>query len=196
MLHGIDVSGYRQAEHDIEPLFVERWSPRGMSGEPLAEGQLEQLLEAARWAPSSYNAQPWRFIYAKRSSEHWDRFFDLLVQANQSWCQRADVLIVVLSRHIAERNGQPFPSHAFDTGAAWQNLALQGAKMGLVTHGMIGFDRARARSVVNAPDEYTVQAMIAVGQPGGLSELTESQREREVPSGRNPIDIIALEGSF
>ncbi|MBT6276244.1 MAG: nitroreductase family protein [Chromatiales bacterium] len=196
MLHDIDTFLHRHPDHQVEPLFVERWSPRAMSGEPLDPGQLEQLFEAARWAPSSYNAQPWRFVYAERNSEHWDAYFDLLVEGNQRWCERAAVLMVLLSRHIAERNGEPFPSHALDTGAAWQNLALQGAKFDLVVHGMIGFDRDRARTVVNAPDEFTVQAMIAVGRPGGLELLSDSAREREVPSPRKTIQEIAFAGRF
>ena len=196
MLHGIDVSAHRSPAHEVESLFVERWSPRGMSGERLAPGQLDRLFEAARWAPSSYNEQPWRFIYAQQGDDAWPAFFDLLVEGNQSWCERAAVLMVVLSRHIADRNGEPFPSHAFDAGAAWQNLALQGARMNLVVHAMIGFDRDRARDVIKAPDNYTVQAMVAIGQPGGLDQLSESQRGREVPSDRHTVETIALKGSF
>lgn len=194
MYHGIDAIARRQPEHDVEDLFVERWSPRAMSGAVLEQATLERLFEAARWAPSAFNAQPWRFVYAHREGAHWAGFMDLLVPGNQSWCVRAAVLMVLLSRHIGEHNGKPAPTHALDCGAAWQNLALQGTRLGLVVHGMAGFDRERAHALVGAPEVYTVQAMIAIGWPGDLALLDEGQREREQPSGRKPVASIACEG--
>ena len=103
---------------------------------------------------------------------------------------------MVFSRHVFEHNGKPMGTHAFDTGAAWQNLALQGARMGLVVHGMAGFDWSRASRVVNTPEEFSVQAMIAIGKPGLVEELSESQRQKEQPSPRKSVAEISFEGSF
>src|SRR6185437_5585799 len=123
---------HRTPEYPIERLFIERWSPRAMNGEPLDNAELMRLFEAARWAPSTYNEQEWRFLYAPRDTPHWPAFFGLLMEANQAWCHRAAVLIVVLSHKVFARDGRPNPVHTFDSGAAFENLALQGAAMGLV----------------------------------------------------------------
>src|SRR2546428_644101 len=131
---------HRKPDHPIDLLFIRRWSPRAMSGEPLSEQELMRLFEAARWAPSTYNEQEWRFLYARRNTPHWPVFMDLLMEANRVWCTRAAVLAVVLARKTFARNGKPNPVHVFDTGSAWQNLALQATAMGLVAHGMAGFD--------------------------------------------------------
>ena len=192
----IDVTQFRKPAHDIEPLLTRRWSPRSMSGEAISDQELLTLFEAARWAPSSYNAQPWRFLYARRGTEHWDRFFKLMVAVNQGWTRHAAVLMVVVSRKTFERNGKPSPTHSFDAGAAWQNLALQGSRMGLVVHGMQGFDYEQAPTVLRVPEEFQVEAMIAVGRPGRLEDLPEELRQREQPSDRKPITEIALEGGF
>ena len=196
MIHNIDTLSVRAVEHDIESIFPERWSPRAMDGAALDAATLNRLFEAARWAPSAFNAQPWRFVYATNGSAAWPAFLDLLVEGNQSWCARAGALIIVFSRTISEQNGKPLGTHVFDTGAAWQNLALQGARLGLVVHGMAGFDWSRAGAVANAPEHYAVQAMIAVGRPGSLDALSDSQREREQPSPRKRVDEISFEGAF
>src|SRR5262245_20060089 len=178
---------HRKSDRPIETIFLKRWSPRAMSGESLGDEELMILFEAARWAPSTYNEQEWRFLYARRETEHWQLFFDLLMQANQVWCQRAAVLMVVLSHRVFDRNGKPNPVHTFDTGAAFENLALQGAAMGLVVHGMAGFDRNKAKANLNVPDDYDVEAMVALGRPGDPAELPTELREREVPTGRKPV---------
>jgi nitroreductase len=167
-----------------------------MSGEHVSDEELMRLLEAARWAPSTYNEQEWRFLYARRDTGHWETFFDLLVEANQQWCHRASILMVVLSHKVFERNGKPNPVHTFDSGAAFENLALQGAAMGLVVHGMAGFDRDKARQALNVPDDYDVEAMVAIGQPGDPDDLPEELRKREEPSGRKKIEEFAREGKF
>jgi nitroreductase len=167
-----------------------------MSGEEISEQELMTLFEAARWAPSSYNAQPWRFLYARRGTANWDRFFDLMVEFNQSWAKHAAVLMVVVSRKTFEWNDQAAPTHSFDAGAAWQNLALQGSTMGLVVHGMQGFDYEKARVVLNVPEGFQVDAMIAVGKPGKREDLPEDLQEREQPSDRKPVAEVAIEGGF
>jgi nitroreductase len=106
------------------------------------------------------------------------------------------VLVVVLSHKVFERNGKPNPVHTFDTGAAFENLALQGGVMNLVVHGMAGFDRDKARTALKVPDDYAVEAMIAIGQPGDPADLPPELREREKPTGRKPVSEFVREGHF
>jgi nitroreductase len=185
----------RIPDHAIDPMFLKRWSPRAMNGERLSEAHLMQLLEAARWAPSSANAQPWRFVYALAGTPHFESFYDLLAEGNKPWCAKAGALVVVISKTAFE-NGSPSPTHSYDTGAAWMSLALEGSTLGLVVHGMAGFDFGRARDTLSVPEGYQVEAMIALGYPGKLEDLPEKYRAREVPSGRRPVRDFAFEGTF
>lgn len=186
----------RKADYAINPLILERWSPRAMSGEAISDEELMALFEAARWAPSSYNNQPWRFIYAKRGTEHWDRLFGLMVEFNQSWARHAAVLVVVISKKTFDYNGKPAHTHSFDTGAAWENLAIEAETRGLVTHGMEGFDYDKARKELAVPDDYEVEAMIAIGRKGRKEDLPAGLQEKESPSDRRPLKEIVMEGKF
>lgn len=190
------VSDRRKPDHPIDPIFVNRWSPRAMSGEAISDAELMSLFEAARWAPSTYNEQEWRFLFARRDGLHWQTFLDLLIDFNRTWCGNAAVLIVVASHKVFARNGKPNPVHEFDAGAAFENLALQGARMDLVVHGMAGFDADKARMALSIPDDYAVHAMAAVGRPGSPESLPPELREREIPSGRKAVSEIAREGPF
>jgi nitroreductase len=192
----VDLSRFRTPDHEIEDLFVRRWSPRAMSGESIEHEQVMRLLEAARWAPSSYNEQPWRFLYAKRDTPHWQTFFDLLVEGNKAWCKGAAVLFVIVTKKTFTRNGKDNPVCVFDAGSAWQTLALQGAAMGLVVHGMAGFDAEKAKRELDVPDDFHVCAMVAVGKPGQADDLPENLREIEKPSNRKPVAEISMEGGF
>jgi len=191
-----DPLSHRKADHPILDLFLKRWSPRAMTGEPLSDAELSTLFEAARWAPSTYNEQEWRYLYAKNGSPHWPAFFGLLMEANQTWCKNAAVLLVVLSKKTFTRNGKPNPVHTFDTGASFENLALQAAHMGLVCHGMAGFNKSVARATLKVPDDYEIEAMVALGRPGDTDVLPKELADREVPSGRKPIAEITCEGPF
>jgi nitroreductase len=186
----------RKPDYPVQPLIVARWSPRAMSGDRLSDDEMRTLFEAARWAPSTYNEQEWRFLYARRETPKWPLFFNLLVEGNQVWCRNAAMLVVILAHKVFSRNGKPNPVHLFDTGAAFENIALQATAMGLVVHGMQGFDFDKARQVLNVPDDYAVAAMFAAGRPGSLSDLPENLREREQPTGRKPISEIICEGMF
>ncbi len=186
----------RTPDHPIDALFLDRWSPRAMSGEPLDISELLLLFEAARWAPSSGNSQPWRFLFARRETAEWPLFFDLLNDGNKVWCERAAALIVFVSRSTLERTGTPSVTHSYSTGAAWQNLALQGWLRGLVVHGMEGFDYARARSELQVPEEFSVEAMAAVGRPGAVDVLPERLQQRESPSPRRALADSVFEGRF
>jgi nitroreductase len=186
----------RTADYPIDDLFLSRWSPRAMTGEAISEEDLLTLFEAARWAPSSYNNQPWRFLYARRDTQHWKTFFDLMVEFNQSWAKNAAVLVVFISRTHFEFNGEPSVTHSFDTGAAWENLALQGSGKGFVVHGMQGFDYEAARSALRIPEEFAVEAMAAIGIPADPATLPEELQEKEVPSERCKLEEIICEGAF
>ncbi len=167
-----------------------------MTAEDIPDSELMRLFEAARWAPSSYNGQPWRFIYAKRNTESWNKLFGLMVDFNKSWAKNAAALVLIISRKNFENNEQPSITHQFDAGAAWENLALQGETQGLVTHGMQGFDYDRARTELGIPDTYDVLAMIAIGKPGKKDTLPPELQEREVLSDRKPLNEIIMEGSY
>jgi len=192
----IDGSEVRKPGHEVDELFLDRWSPRAMSGEAVTEEELMTLFEAARWAPSSFNNQPWRILYARRDTEHWPTFLGLLVEGNRFWAKEAAALLLFVSKETFDHNGERYPTHSFDTGAAWENLALQATLRGLVTHGMQGFDYERARAELNIPEGFRVEAMAAVGRPGDPSTLPERVRAREAPSDRKPLSEITCEGPF
>ncbi|WP_026871909.1 nitroreductase family protein [Inquilinus limosus] len=189
----------RLAEHDIDSLFLRRWSPRAFTEEAIPESELLRFFEAARWAPSAYNAQPWHFIYARRGTERWPVFLDILNEWNRGWAQHAAALVIVASKTRFDQPGKgetPLPTHAFDAGAAWSNFALQALLSGWHTHGMAGFDRDKARAQLGIPADYAVDAAIAVGRLGDRSTLPESLQAREHPSGRKPLGSIVSEGVF
>lgn len=187
----------RHAAYPILDLIRDRWSPRAMSGELITRNELYTLFEAARWAPSSYNNQPWSFVFAERDSREWPTFVNLLDPANQRWADKAAVLVVVVSRTLFFYNNKFSRTHSFDTGAATENLALQGYSMGLVIHGMQGFDYGKTQAVLQIPKEYEVEAMFAIGKPGSSSSLPEELQEREKKrSDRKPLEGFVFEGLF
>jgi nitroreductase len=190
----------RTADYPIEALFLERWSPRAFTDEPISERDLLSLLEAARWAPSSFNSQPWRFLYARRGTEPWAQFLGLLNEYNQSWAKSAAALVILVSKTTLLPRGAdkevPSYTHSLDAGAAWANLALQATRSGWAAHGMAGFDIARTAAELGVPPDYRVEAAIAIGRPGDKSLLPESLRAREEPSGRLPLSQLVWEGKF
>jgi len=186
----------RTPMYDVHSLILNRWSPRSITGEELTDEVLMNLFEAARWAPSSYNNQPWRFIYAKRNTEHWNRFFNLLVEGNKVWAKNAAALVVVIARKNFEHNEKPARTNQFDTGAAWENLALEATFRGLAVHGMQGFDYEKARNDLEVPDNFDVLAMIAIGKRGPRDQLPPQLQEREYPNDRKPLKEIVMEGQF
>ena len=163
-----------------------------MDGTPLKKEDLLTLLEAARWAPSSGNGQPWRFVYGLQGTPAFTGLFDLLAAGNRPWCSRAGALLVVLSKSTRDK-GDRARTHSFDTGAAWMSIALQATQMNLVAHGMEGFDYDRARSALSLSDEMTVECMVALGHQGKSEDLPEPYRSREQPSTRRPIVELVTE---
>jgi len=186
----------RTSDYPINPLFLSRWSPRSMSGEGMTDEELFPLFEAARWAPSSYNNQPWIFIYAHRDTPQWKPLFDLMVEANQSWTKNAAVLLVILSKKTFYHNGKPSHTHSFDTGSAWMSLDLEGTSRGYVVHGMEGFDYDKAKKSLQIPDDYQVEAMAAIGKPAPKEKLPPELQKREAPSPRRPIEQFIMNGKF
>lgn len=181
----------RSSLYPISSIILNRRSLRSMNGEVIDDNQLMSLFEAARWAPSSYNNQPWRFIFGKKDTRHFDTLFSLLVEANQSWCKNAAVLVCVASKTTFDRNDKPSITHSFDTGTAFENLLLEGCQQNLIVHGMQGFDYEKAKTVLSIPDDYKVEAMIAIGKPASKELL-----ENEVTTSRKPLEEIVFEGNF
>jgi nitroreductase len=191
-----EVQTKRMSEYSINPLILNRWSPRSMTGEELNDEDIMSLFEAARWAPSSFNNQPWRFIYAKRNTGYWDRLFNLLGDTNKSWAKNAALLAVVISRKNFEFNGKPARTHQFDAGSAWENLALEASSRGIVAHGMQGFDYEKARSELGIPADFEVMAMIAIGKRGPKENLPTELQDKEKPNDRKALKDIIMEGTY
>jgi nitroreductase len=189
-------SSVRKPDHAIDSQFADRWSPRAMSGEAIEKDELMVLFEAARWAPSSFNLQPWRMLYALRDSPTWSVFFNLLVDKNQAWAANAGALVLVVSKKVNDRTGGPARTHSFDTGAAWGSFALQGYLRGYAVHGMQGFDYDRARKDLGVPEEFQVEAMIAVGRRASSESLPPPLRQMEAPNDRRPLGETVCEGSW
>lgn len=187
-----------QLQFPIHDLLARRWSPRAFDERSVEANLLQSLLEAARWAPSSNNEQPWRFVVATKDHEtEWHRLFDCLAEGNQTWAVRAPVLILSVASMNFEDDGKP-NRHAFhDTGLATENLVLQATASGLVAHQMAGFDIEKARADLLIPSGYEPVAMIAIGYPGEAANLPERLRERELrPRSRRPIGEWTFRGQW
>ncbi len=184
----------RTTDTKLDRIFLNRWSPRAFDGSDIPEADLAAIIEAARWAPSAMNHQPWRFLYARRGDENWARFLDLLLPGNSVWASSASVLFFVLSEtHMGER---PSHTHSFDAGTAWAMLAIQASMLGYHTHGMAGVDFARAAQELDVPERFKIEAAIALGRIGDPATLSDALRAREVPSDRKPREEIAYPGNF
>ncbi len=190
----VDIRIKRHTDYPVDPLFVDRWSPRAMSARPIDPQELMSLFEAARWAPSSNNNQPWRFVYGRRDTPHWDPLFKLLNEHNQMWVKNAAALIYVISKKTFDQSGKPSRTHSFDAGAAAMNLSLQGHLRGWVVHGMEGFNYDRAREVLEVTEGFDVEAAFAVGLPGDPTALPRALQARELPSERKPLSQSVFEG--
>ncbi len=185
----------RTTKYPISDIFLKRYSPRALSGEAVSMDELMTLFEAARWAPSGSNLQPWRFIYAMADMPEFETLFSTLIDFNKDWAKRASVLVLVVSKKTRE-SGKENITHSFDTGSAWQNLALQASEMNLIAHGMAGFDYKLAHEKLSIPEDYTVEMMFALGKHGKVEDLPEALRAREGASDRKPLEEIVFKGKF
>jgi nitroreductase len=185
----------RVSEAVVAPLFLSRWSSRAFSPDSLQPGELASLFEAARWAPSASNSQPWLFIYADGDPEL-SSFRELLRDSNRRWADRAPALAFVFASKQKE-DGTPNRSALFDAGAAWMSLALQAHVLGLNVRAMGGIHRERVFEVLSVPvDQYELGCGIAIGRPGDAAALPVDLRERERPNTRKPAASVALRGRF
>jgi nitroreductase len=196
-LHPIaPVANDRVADAPVDAGFLDRWSPRAFSSEPVSEETVLSLFEAARWAPSSGNEQPWTYIYSSTADEH-QRLLSLLNPSNQRWASRASVLAFAVARLKTAKTGSVNRHAQFDTGTSWGYLALEARKLGLYAHGMGGFDLERSYDVLNIPrDAYEVMAAIAIGYYGDPATLVERDWTREKPSARKHVSEFAFHGAF
>lgn len=192
------VKSLRVPDHPVADQFVARWSPRAFAADAMSETDVLTLLEAARWAPSAMNEQPWRFAYGLRGEAGFDAIAAALVPFNRDWASKAAALIVIASKTTALRNEAevPFVTHAFDAGAAWANLSLQAHLNGWIAHAMGGFDHAIAAKNLNLPEGHVLHAIVAVGRHGDPATLPEALQAREVYSPRKPLSEIAKKGGF
>ena len=191
----------RIPDHPIDPLLLERWSPRAFDGSTIPDADLLTMFEAARWAPSAFNSQPWHFVYAKRGDANWQRFLSLLIPWNQGWAHTASVLIYIVSDTLPftdKKTGEPSPSttHSFDAGAAWVSLALQATRMGYHAHGMSGIQYELARAELGLPDRYHLNAACVIGRIGDVAQLDEKLQAREFPSDRKPQSAFVHAGNW
>lgn len=184
----------------IHGLLAQRWSPRAIDQQqPVSREMQLSLLEAARWAPSCFGDQPWRYLVWDRfhDGNAWQAAFDCLSDGNKAWVRNTPVLMASFADSVFRRNGKPNRWGQYDTGAASENLALQGWSLGLVVHQMGGFDREKLREAFDVPEQFTPMAMIAIGHPGDPDELPEEKKISELkPRQRVPLAEMAFEGRW
>ncbi len=182
----------------VHDLFRTRWSPRAFSNREVSNRDLEKILDAARWAASSYNEQPWRFFVVRKSElAAYERFLNLLVPANQAWAKTAPVLIITAAKKNFSHNNSPNYYALHDAGQALAHLFLEATALGLHAHGMGGFDHERARKQLNLPDDYHVGAAVALGYAGSPDQLPDNYRKTEIAKRtRKPLSEIAFGESW
>ncbi|CAG2165542.1 unnamed protein product [Oppiella nova] len=193
--YDVEAINERRTEFGIHPMILGRRSLRQMSGEEMSDQELYPLFEAAKWAPSHFNTQEWRFVYAKRNTKHWKKYLALLSPGNQEWAKDAAALVVMVSNRFSTYKGKKsfVRSHSFDAGAAWMALALEAASRGYVVHAMAGFDYPKAARAIRMPNngEYSVEVMVAIGK-----RQQYRGRTGEKTSDRKSIDEFVAEGYF
>lgn len=196
----VSQAGERAAATPVSSLFIGRWSSRAMTAEPIPDQVLFSLFEAARYAPSSHNSQPWRFAYARRGEPDFAIFLACLSDSNREWARNASALVMIASKAIHTLEGSAekriSSSASFDTGAAWASLAFQAELLGWTTHAMGAFDRDLARAASHAPDSLKIEAIVAIGKRGDASLLPEARRPSEKPNPRKTMAEIVFAGGF
>ena len=185
----------RHTDWNINELIFTRWSPRAYSSSKISHEKLQCILEAARWAPSCFNEQPWRFIVTTQDNRKAE-FLDFLAEPNRQWAKNAPILIALIAKSDFTHNGKPNRWSGYDAGCAWGFLALEARRQGLYAHAMGGFDRAKAKEALRVPESYEIHAIIALGEIGDVSQLNEEQREREKPSNRKALEDIVFFEEF
>jgi nitroreductase len=187
-------------QQPIHDLIANRWSGRAYdASQGVSQEQVISLLEAARWAPSCFGDQPWRYVVCNKADnlQAWQAAFDCLVPGNQSWAVNAPVLLLVCADTLFSHNDKPNKWAPYDTGAATENLCLQATALGLMAHQMGGFDADKARATFNVPERYQILAMVTVGYQADVESLTGETKERETAArSRKPLNELFFNGQW
>jgi nitroreductase len=185
----------RTSEYPIDKQFIDRWSPRAFSDKAVTEDQVLTVLEAARWAPSASNLQPWRFFYGVKGTPEFDTLLSLLIPFNEGWAKQAGALVFIASVTSFDGQRQNL-TNSFDAGSAFMSLSLQAHSLGLITHGMAGIEYDKAPVVLQFPENLKLEAAVAIGYQGDATSLPDFLQTREAPSQRLPLSDIAFKGHF
>jgi nitroreductase len=179
----------------VLPIFHERWSPRSFADREVHNETLAKAFEAARWAASSFNEQPWRFLLGRRSSETYKKIFESLGEFNQNWARTAPILILGVAREFFTHNNTPNRFALYDLGAAASYMTLEAASLGLHTHQMAGFDQDKARQLLAIPADYLIGSVIALGYQDEPSKLADERLigQETSPRQRKPLSEFVYE---
>ena len=181
----------RKYNYEIMDLIKSRWSPRAFSEEKVSHEEIMSLIEAARFAPSCFNEQPWRFIIADEE-ESLNKMRNILMPGNQIWANKAPVLLLIVAKKTFTYNNTENFWHMFDTGTAWGFLSLEAERRGLITHAMGGFEMDQTRLVFNIPEDYEIITIVAVGKYGDKGKLDPKLQSREQPDVRLETEKLIL----
>jgi nitroreductase len=177
----------------VLPIFLRRWSPRSFSDRPVHPDDLRSIFEAARWAPSSNNEQPWRFLVGERGSDTYNKILESLVEFNRTWARTAPVLILGAASKTFSRNGNPNGYALHDLGQAAVTLCYQAIALGIFTHQMAGYDRDLARRLLAIPGDFELGSVLALGYQGDPEALPEGMQKTEIaPRTRKPLDSFVF----
>lgn len=183
--------------HHIHPIIKQRWSPRSLSPQSLDKDKLQRIFEAARWAPSGFNEQPWRFIVGIRGDATWQKMYDALVEFNQIWAKNAPVLVVNLGKKTISKNGQANASFQYDVGQSIAYITFQAAAEGLVVHQMGGFNREALKKAFDVPDDYAVLTVCSIATQDSPDKLPPNFEEMErAPRQRRPLEELVYTEAF
>jgi nitroreductase len=182
---------------DIHPLIKKRWSPRAFLSQPVDKEVLRRIFEAARWAPSSYNEQPWRFIFGEKDDETWEKIFQTLKPSNKLWAALAPVLILSVGKKIVTINNTTNKVYQYDVGQSVAYITFQVMQEGLYIHQMGGFDGDKARDTFEIPEDYQPVTVLAIGYKGEPGILNEEHQKKELaPRQRRQADDFVFSGTF
>ena len=174
-----------------------RWSPRSFVDKPVAKEVLQRIAEAARWSPSAYNEQPWRFLIGVKGDTTWGKIFETLVEFNQNWAKRAPVLILCVGSKNFSANGVHNDVFAYDVGQSAAHITFQAMEEGLRAHQMSGFDHSKAAKVFDIPDDFQPLSVIALGYQGNPDLLDDGLRGAETsPRARKEFKDLFFKESF
>jgi len=190
MVYDEAVKDVRTPANDVHPVFINRWSSRAFTNEAITKEQIYTLLEAAHYAPSANNFQPWRFVTATTPEEK-ALFQQFILPRNRVWADQAGAYILIASDTL-RADGEPNGNHAFDTGAAWGMLAVQAKLLGLTTRAMGGFERAKAKELLQLAESIVPHIVVAVGVPGDEANLDESFQAVNKPTPRKSLEELVI----